>query len=152
MKTIAIIGLGYVGLPLAYHLAKKGNNLIGFDISEQKLSELKNGFDATEEIWSKISEVNIHYTNNPEDLKEAEILIVTVPTPVDHDNNPDYTPLIKASTMIGKVLRKWQTVVYESTVDPGCTEEICIPLLEKNSGLKYIHDFYHYQTYQLLRH
>ena len=92
MKTIAIIGLGYVGLPLAYHLSKKGNNLIGFDISEQKLSELKNGFDATEEIWSKISEVNIHYTNNPEDLKEAEILIVTVPTPVDHDNNPDYTP------------------------------------------------------------
>ena len=72
MKTIAIIGLGYVGLPLAYHLAKKGNNLIGFDISEQKLSELKNGFDATEEIWNKIAEVNIHYTNNPEDLKEAD--------------------------------------------------------------------------------
>ena len=142
MKTIAIIGLGYVGLPLAYHLAKKGNNLIGFDISEQKLSELKNGFDATEEIWNKIAEVNIHYTNNPEELKKAEILIVTVPTPVDHDNNPDYTPLIKASTMIGKVLEKGQTVVYESTVDPGCTEEICIPLLEKNSGLKYIHDFH----------
>ena len=142
MKTIAIIGLGYVGLPLAYHLAKKGNNLIGFDISEQKLSELKNGFDATEEIWNKIAEVNIHYTNNPEELKKAEILIVTVPTPVDHDNNPDYTPLIKASTMIGKVLEKGQTVVYESTVDPGCTEEICIPLLEKNSGLKYIQDFH----------
>ena len=104
MKTIAIIGLGYVGLPLAYHLAKKGNKIIGFDISEQKLSELKNGFDATEEIWNKIAEVNIHYTNNPEELKKAEILIVTVPTPVDHDNNPDYTPIIKASTMIGKVL------------------------------------------------
>lgn len=142
MKSIAIIGLWYVGLPLAYHLARKGNNLIGFDISEQKLSELKNGFDSTEEIWSKIAAVNIHYTNNPEELKQAEILIVTVPTPVDHDNNPDYTPLIKASTMIGKVLRKWQTVVYESTVDPGCTEEICIPLLEKNSGLKYIQDFH----------
>ena len=142
MRTIAIIGLGYVGLPLAYHLAKKGNKIIGFDISEQKLSELKNGFDSTEEIWSKISEVNIHYTNNPENLKEAEILIITVPTPVDHDNNPDYTPLIKASTMIGKVLEKWQTIVYESTVDPGCTEEICIPLLEKNSGLKYIQDFH----------
>lgn len=142
MKTIAIIWLGYVGLPLAYHLSKKGNKIIGFDISEQKLSELKNGFDSTEEIWKKISEVNIMYTNDPEKLKKAEILIVTVPTPVDHNNNPDYTPLIKASTMIGKILKKDQIIVYESTVDPWCTEEICIPLLEKNSNLKYIQDFH----------
>ncbi|MFA7717377.1 MAG: nucleotide sugar dehydrogenase, partial [Candidatus Absconditabacterales bacterium] len=112
-----------------------------FDIYEKKLEELRNGFDSTEEIGEKIKDVDIAYTSNPEDLKQAEIIIVTVPTPVNENKDPDYTPLIKASETIGKVLQKGQTVVYESTVDPGCTEEICIPILEKNSGLTYIQDF-----------
>lgn len=141
MKKIAIIWLGYVWLPLAYHLAKKWNQVIGFDIYDKKLEELKNGFDSTEEIGEKIKEVDILYTNNPDELKKAEILIVTVPTPVTEDNDPDYTPLIKASETIWKILKKGQIVVYESTVDPWCTEEICIPVIEKNSGMKYIEDF-----------
>lgn len=141
MKKIAIVGLGYVWLPLAYHLAKKWNTVIWFDVYEKKLEELRSGFDSTEEIGEKIKDVDILYTNNSEDLKQAEIIIVTVPTPVNANKDPDYTPLIKASETIGKILHKGQIVVYESTVDPGATEEVCLPLLEQYSGLKCPQDF-----------
>ncbi len=141
MQKIAIVWLGYVWLPLAYHLAKTWNTVIGFDVYEKKLEELKSGFDSTEEIGAKIKDVNILYTNNPEELKQVEIIIVTVPTPVNANKDPDYTPLIKASETIGKILQKGQIVVYESTVDPGATEEVCLPLLEQYSGLKCPQDF-----------
>jgi len=141
MKTIGVIWLGYVWLPLAYHLAKKGNQVIWFDISTHRLAELKDWKDSTEEIGDKIADVGIYYTDIPEELKKAEILIVTVPTPVTENNDPDYTPLIQASTMIGKILQKGQIVVYESTVDPGSTEEVCIPILVQESWLEYIKDF-----------
>jgi UDP-N-acetyl-D-glucosamine/UDP-N-acetyl-D-galactosamine dehydrogenase len=140
-KTIALIGLGYVGLPLAYHFAKTGFQVIWFDVSERRLAELRSGHDSTEEIGSKISEVTIFYTNSATDLQKADMIIVTVPTPVNEGNDPDYTPLIKASESIGKNLQKWQIIVYESTVDPGATEEICLPILEKESGFKCPEDF-----------
>lgn len=140
-KTITLIGLGYVGLPLAYHFAKAGFQVIGFDVSERRLNELRSGHDSTEEIGSKISEVAISYTNSATDLQKADMIIVTVPTPVNENNDPDYTPLIKASESIGRNLQKWQVIVYESTVDPGATEEICLPILEKESGLKCPEDF-----------
>lgn len=138
---IAIIGLGYVGLPLGYHFAKFGYEVTGFDISERKLQELQDGIDNTEEIGSKISEVSINYTNSLERAKTAKIIVVAVPTPVNVDNTPDYWPLVSASISIGKVLQKWQVVVYESTVSPGSTEEVCLPLLEQYSGLKCPTDF-----------
>lgn len=140
-KSIAIIWLGYVGLPLAYYFAKAGFTVIWFDVSERRLSELSSGHDSTEEIGSKISEVSIGYTKNASDLWSADMVIVTVPTPVNENNDPDYTPLIKASESIWKNLQKWQIIVYESTVDPGATEEICLPILEKESGLKCPFDF-----------
>ena len=141
MKTIAIVWLWYVWLPLAYHLAKKWNQIIWFDVSKRKLEELWKWFDATQEIWDKISEVNIEYTDDKEKIWNVDIVIVTVPTPVNKNNDPDYTPLIKASETIGSVLKKWQIVVYESTVDPGATEEICLPILEEKSWLKCPSDF-----------
>lgn len=99
-KTIALIGLGYVGLPLGYYFAKAGFDVIGFDVSERRLEELREGKDSTEEIGSRITEVAIHYTSNPSDLQKADMIIVTVPTPVNENNDPDYTPLIKASESI----------------------------------------------------
>ena len=140
-KSIAIIWLGYVGLPLAYHFAKRGFQVIGFDISERRLSELREGKDLTEEIGSKIWDVSIHYTSDSNELQKADMVIVTVPTPVTENNDPDYTPLIKASESIGRNLQKWQVIVYESTVDPGATEEVCLPILEKVSGLSCPVDF-----------
>ncbi len=140
-KTIALIGLGYVGLPLGYYFAKAGFDVIGFDVSERRLEELREGKDSTEEIGSRITEVAIHYTSNPSDLQKADMIIVTVPTPVNENNDPDYTPLIKASESIWKNLQKGQIIVYESTVDPGATEEVCLPILERESGLKCPIDF-----------
>lgn len=141
MRTVALIGLGYVGLPLAYHLAKNGNKVIGFDVSQRKLAELRSGFDSTREVGDKIKDVSILYTDNPEDLKLAQIIIVTVPTPINKQKNPDFVPLEKSSETVGRVLQKGQIVVYESTVHPGCTEEICLPILEKFSGLSCPRDF-----------
>ncbi|NDK08127.1 nucleotide sugar dehydrogenase [Candidatus Gracilibacteria bacterium] len=138
---IAVIGLGYVGLPLAYHFEKVGHKVVGFDISTKRLEDLKNGIDITREIGEKIKDANILYTNSPEDIKDSEVIIVTVPTPTNANKDPDYTPLLKASETIGKVLKKGQIVVYESTVDPGATEEICLPVLEKFSNLKCPLDF-----------
>ncbi|MBP9779279.1 nucleotide sugar dehydrogenase [Candidatus Gracilibacteria bacterium] len=141
METIAVVGLGYVGLPLAYHFAKAGYTVIGFEISQKKLTELRAGIDVTHEVGDKIKDVNILYTNNPEDMKQADMIIVAVPTPVNENRDPDYTPLVKSSETIGSILQSGQIVVYESTVDPGATEEVCLPILEKKSGMKCGTDF-----------
>ncbi|WP_320003147.1 nucleotide sugar dehydrogenase [Shiella aurantiaca] len=142
MDTIAIIGLGYVGLPLAVEFAKKYAT-IGFDIHHARINELTSGYDRTLEVESeKLKAVKITYTNELEVLKQANVFIMTVPTPVDEFKRPDLTPLIKASETVGKVLKRGDIVVYESTVYPGCTEEDCIPVLERVSGLKYNVDFF----------
>ncbi len=140
---IAIIGLGYVGLPLAVEFGKK-SSVIGFDINHSRIDELKRGEDHTLEVSSddlkKAGQLN--FSANLHDLKEANFFIVTVPTPVDQVNRPDLTPLKKASETVGQALKKGDIVVYESTVYPGATEEVCIPILEKISGLKFNQDFF----------
>lgn len=142
-KTIAIIGLGYVGLPLAVEFGKKFPTL-GFDINQGRINELKNGYDRTLEVESEHlkSATRLSYTADLAELKKANFFIVTVPTPIDKNNRPDLTPLIKASETVGKVLKKGDIVVYESTVYPGCTEDDCVPVLEKFSGLKFNTDFF----------
>ncbi|EES89971.1 Vi polysaccharide biosynthesis UDP-N-acetylglucosamine C-6 dehydrogenase TviB [Helicobacter canadensis] len=143
MKTLAVIGLGYVGLPLAVEFGKK-YKVIGFDIYQKRIDELKEGYDRTLEVGKEElqSAKGLSYTTNLEDLREAQIYIVTVPTPIDHYNKPDLTPLLKASSSVGKVLKKGDIVIYESTVYPGCTEEDCVPILERESGLKFNVDFF----------
>ncbi len=152
---IAIVGLGYVGLPLAVEFAKK-YQVIGFDINQKRVNELKNNIDHTLETSSKdLEEVNVSslaalqnssiglwITCNLEEIKDANFYIVTVPTPVDKNNRPDLTPLYKASETVGRVLHKDDIVVYESTVFPGATEDECMPILERMSGLKFNKDFY----------
>lgn len=140
---IAIIGLGYVGLPLAVEFGKK-YDVIGFDINKTRIEELKNGVDRTLEvdIEGLRSAARLSYSTDIEDLKKCNVYIVTVPTPVDEHKRPDLTPLIKASETVGKALKKGDIVVYESTVYPGCTEEDCVPVLERVSGLKFNEDFY----------
>lgn len=142
-KTIAIIGLGYVGLPLAVEFGKKFNTL-GFDINTTRIKELEQGNDKTLEIDAENLKSSAHLTFSSDisDLKQCQIFIVTVPTPVDSNNRPDLTPLYKASETVGKVLKKGDIVIYESTVYPGVTEEECVPVLEKFSGLKFNTDFY----------
>ncbi len=141
--TIAVIGLGYVGLPLAVEFGKK-RPVIGFDINENRIAELQSGQDHTLECSpEELSEAGFtQYSSQPEDLKNCKIFIVTVPTPVDKANRPDMTPLVKASQTVGGVLKKGDIVIYESTVYPGATEEICVPVLEKVSGLKFNNDFF----------
>ncbi|WP_273777798.1 Vi polysaccharide biosynthesis UDP-N-acetylglucosamine C-6 dehydrogenase TviB [Acinetobacter sp. GSS19] len=140
---IAIIGLGYVGLPLAVEFGKKVP-VVGFDIYQKRIDELKNGQDHTLEVSPEELQqsTNLSYTAQLEDLKDCNFFIVTVPTPIDDYKQPDLTPLIKASTSIGQVLKQGDIVVYESTVYPGATEEACIPVLEKISGLKFNQDFF----------
>ncbi|MFW2046067.1 Vi polysaccharide biosynthesis UDP-N-acetylglucosamine C-6 dehydrogenase TviB [Acinetobacter variabilis] len=140
---IAVIGLGYVGLPLAVEFGKKVP-VVGFDIYQKRIDELKNGQDHTLEVSPEELKQAIHlsYSANLEDLKNCNFFIVTVPTPIDEFKQPDLTPLVKASTSIGKVLKKGDVVVYESTVYPGATEETCIPVLEKVSDLKFNQDFF----------
>ncbi len=140
---IAIIGLGYVGLPLAVEFGKHVTTL-GFDINVQRINDLKNGVDHTLEVSSReLSEVgNLQYSDQSMDLTESNFYIVTVPTPIDDFKQPDLTPLIKASEMIAKVLKPHDIVVYESTVYPGATEEVCVPILERISGLKFNQDFF----------
>lgn len=141
-SRIAIIGLGYVGLPLAVEFAKK-YPVIGFDISEDRTKELSNGYDRTLEVHdSELKSTSMKFSNKLEDIKDCNIFIVTVPTPIDSHKQPDLTPLIKASETVGKVLKKNDIVIYESTVYPGCTEEDCVPVLEKTSGLKFNKDFF----------
>ncbi|WP_168417227.1 Vi polysaccharide biosynthesis UDP-N-acetylglucosamine C-6 dehydrogenase TviB [Acinetobacter indicus] len=140
---IAVIGLGYVGLPLAVEFGKKVP-VIGFDIHQKRIEELQSGQDHTLEVSPEELQqaTQLSYSANLDDLKSCNFFIVTVPTPIDDYKQPDLTPLIKASTSIGQVLKKGDVVVYESTVYPGATEEDCIPVLEKFSGLKFNQDFF----------
>lgn len=138
---IAVIGLGYVGLPIALAFAKKVK-VIGFDINEGRVNMMKKGIDPSNELSKKdFAGSDIQFTHKLEDLKTANFFIIAVPTPIDEHNLPDLKPLIGASTTVGKVLKKGDYVVYESTVYPGCTEEDCIPVLEKLSNLKFVKDF-----------
>lgn len=143
MEKVGIIGLGYVGLPLAVEFGKV-LDVIGFDINKERIEELKKGFDRTKEVEEgdlKASE-KLSYSSSLEDLKSANYFIVTVPTPVDEYKKPDLTPLLSASKTVGSVVKKGDIVIYESTVYPGCTEEDCVPVLEKTSGLKFNVDFF----------
>lgn len=138
---IAIIGLGYVGLPLAEVFDRK-YNVIGFDINKKRIDELKNGFDRTKEVDGEVlKKSSIFFTDDPNYISEAKVIIVTVPTPVNKYNIPDLTPVISASRTVGKYMSKGSIIVYESTVYPGLTEEECIPILEQESGLKWMKDF-----------
>lgn len=140
---LAIIGLGYVGLPLAVEFGKK-ISVVGFDIDEDRVKELMSGLDNTLEVDSdELKEAkNLRFTCVTDELKGCNVYIVTVPTPIDKNKNPDLTPLIKASSLLGKVITQGDIVIYESTVYPGATEEVCIPVIEKKSGLKFNQDFY----------
>ena len=142
-KKIAIIGLGYVGLPLAVEFGKKFN-VLGFDINQSRVDELKKGIDKTLESNKEEIESSkfLNFSTNIEDLRNYNIFIVTVPTPINQFKSPDLKPLLAASELLGKVLKKDDIVIYESTVYPGCTEEDCVPILEKFSGLKFNCDFY----------
>lgn len=149
---IAVIGLGYVGLPLAIEFGKK-YKVLGFDINKARVAELQQGVDHTLEadldgllvatnLRKSNSESGLSFSCNEADLKDYNTYIVTVPTPINNFNMPDLTPLIKASEMLGRVISKGDTVVYESTTYPGCTEEDCVPVIERNSGLKFNQDFF----------
>lgn len=138
---LSVIGLGYVGLPIALEFARK-ISVIGFDIRPDRVELMRQGIDPSEELDKEAFEgTDIYFTSNPDDLRQAQFYIVAVPTPIDRHNQPDLTPLIKASESVGKALKKGDFVVYESTVYPGATEEDCIPVLEKFSGLKFGVDF-----------
>ena len=149
---IGIIGLGYVGLPLAIEFGKK-YQVLGFDINQARIEELKSGKDRTNEadleglqfamsLAIEVDEVGLTFSSNVDELKSYNVFIVTVPTPIDQFKAPDLTPLLKASEMLGKILKKGNIIIYESTVYPGCTEEDCVPVLEKFSGLKFNQDFF----------
>ncbi|WP_044557177.1 nucleotide sugar dehydrogenase [Halobacteriovorax marinus] len=141
MRKVSVIGLGYVGFPVAVAFSRFGQ-VIGFDINETRLKELRAGFDSTKELTSKeLESLNIKYTSDVNEISEANFHIIAVPTPVNKAKQPDLSPLISASNLVGGVLKAGDIVVYESTVYPGATEEDCIPVLEKASGLKAGHDF-----------
>ena len=141
-EKLALVGLGYVGMPIAVAFAKKGINVIGFDLNKAKIELYKNGFDPTKEVGDEIiKNTTVDFTYDENKLKEASFIIVAVPTPVNIDHTPDLTPVIGASEIVGRNLTKGSIVVYESTVYPGCTEDVCIPILEKESGLKCGVDF-----------
>ena len=142
-KKIALIGLGYVGLPLAVEFGKK-RTVVGFDINKKRIDELKQGVDVTLETTKQElkDSVYLSYTANLDDIKDCTIFIVTVPTPIDKHKRPDLTPLEKSSESVGKILKKGDIVIYESTVYPGATEEVCVPILEQQSGLTFNKDFY----------
>ena len=142
-KKIAIIGLGYVGLPLAVEFGRKYKT-IGYDTNIDRINELSNGIDSTGEVSKRNlqSSIKLSVTSNLEDIAKCNYFIISVPTPIDKRNNPDLKILFKATSSIGTVLKKDDIVIYESTVYPGCTEEDCVPILEKESGLKYNKDFF----------
>jgi UDP-N-acetyl-D-galactosamine dehydrogenase len=138
---LSVIGLGYVGLPIALEFARK-ISVIGFDIKPERIELMKKGIDPSNELTPEsFRNTDINYTSAPDDLKEAGFHIIAVPTPTDKHNLPDLTPVLKASETVGRILKKGDYVVYESTVYPGCTEEDCVPVLEKFSGLNYCKDF-----------
>jgi UDP-N-acetyl-D-galactosamine dehydrogenase len=133
---ICVVGLGYVGLPLAVEFSKK-YNVIGFEISQKKIEALKKGIDSTNEVGNEgVKSCKVEFTTDPKKIKECDFIIVAVPTPVDDHNNPDTSFVRSASEVVGKNMAKGSVVVYESTVWPGCTEEVCLPILEKESGMK----------------
>jgi len=142
-KRLAIVGLGYVGLPLAVEFGKC-RNVVGFDINTSRVNELKNGTDSTLETTDQELKdaAYLSYTTNLDDIKDCEIFIITVPTPIDKHKRPDLTPLEKSSEAVGSILKKGDIVIYESTVYPGATEEVCVPILEQQSGLIFNKDFY----------
>lgn len=141
-ENLALVGLGYVGMPIAVAFAKKGLNVIGFDLNKSKIELYKSGIDPTLEVGNGvIRTTTVQFTSEETDLQKAKFIIVAVPTPVNADHTPDLTPIIGASEIVGRNLTKGTIVVYESTVYPGCTEDVCIPILEKESGLKCGEDF-----------
>lgn len=141
-EQLSLVGLGYVGMPIAVAFAKKGIEVIGFDLNTAKIELYKNGVDPTKEVGNEaIKASTVRYTSNEEDLKKAKFHIVAVPTPVNIDHTPDLTPVIGASEILGRNLTPGSIIVYESTVYPGCTEDVCIPILERASGLKCGVDF-----------
>jgi UDP-N-acetyl-D-galactosamine dehydrogenase len=144
-EKIAIVGLGYVGLPLAHAFSSK-YDVVGLDINKERIEELRSGYDRTQELTGtqvkEALENGMVFSTDIEDAKACNIFIVTVPTPIDNENEPDLTPLIHSSQSVGKVLKKGDIVIYESTVYPGVTEEVCVPELEKVSGLKFNEDFF----------
>ncbi|TLX45314.1 Vi polysaccharide biosynthesis protein VipA/TviB, partial [Pseudoalteromonas phenolica] len=141
--NIAIIGLGYVGLPLAVELSKKFN-VLGFDINSARVEELQSGHDSTLEVSDDELQAatSLRFASNKSELADSTVYIVTVPTPIDDNNAPDLTPLQKASEMLGEFVKKGDVVIYESTVYPGATEEVCLPIIEKVSGLTFNQDFF----------
>ena len=140
--NLALVGLGYVGMPIAVAFAKKGLNVIGFDLNKAKIELYKSGVDPTLEVGNDvISKTTVQFTSDEADLKKAKFIIVAVPTPVNSDHTPDLTPVISASQIVGRHLTPGTVVVYESTVYPGCTEDVCIPILERESGMKCGPDF-----------
>ena len=143
IKKIALIGLGYVGLPLAVEFGKK-REVIGFDINKDRIAQLEKGIDPNLEITKQELKgaVYLSYTTNLDDIKDCSIFIVTVPTPIDKHKKPDLTLLKKSSETVGSILKKGDIVIYESTVYPGATEEVCVPILEQQSGLIFNKDFY----------
>ena len=141
-EKVALIGLGYVGMPIAVAFASKGVNVIGFDLNKRKIELYKNGIDPTLEVGNdKIKETQVEFTSDERKISEAKFIIVAVPTPVNTDHTPDLTPVISASKIVGKNMTKGSIVVYESTVYPGCTENVCLPILEEESGLRCGVDF-----------
>ncbi len=142
-KKIALIGLGYVGLPLAVEFGKRFE-VVGFDINQSRINDLNDGIDSTLEITSEEFKdaIYLSFSTNLDDLSDCEIFIITVPTPIDKKKKPDFTPLEKSSQAVGSILKKGDIVIYESTVYPGATEEVCVPILEEQSGLVFNKDFY----------
>lgn len=141
-ESLALVGLGYVGMPIAVAFAKKGLNVIGFDLNKEKIELYKNGKDPTKEVGDEaIAHTTVQFTADEKELQKAKFIIVAVPTPVNTDHTPDLTPVIGASEIVGRNLTPGSIIVYESTVYPGCTEDVCIPILEEQSGLKCGVDF-----------
>jgi len=143
VKSIAVVGLGYVGLPLAIEFGKK-YQVVGYDINRKRIEELRSGFDTTREVSSEELEASEGFqcTSELEGIKNCNVFVVTVPTPIDEFKKPNLTPLYSASETVGKILKTGDLVIYESTVYPGCTEDDCVPILEKTSGLKFNKDFF----------
>lgn len=141
-EKLALVGLGYVGMPIAVAFAKKGLHVIGYDLNENKISVYKSGIDPTKEVGNDvIKNTSVDFTADETRLREAKFIIIAVPTPVNTDHTPDLSPVVGASEIVGRNLTKGAIVVYESTVYPGCTEDVCLPILEKESGLKCGEDF-----------
>jgi UDP-N-acetyl-D-galactosamine dehydrogenase len=143
MSIVAVVGLGYVGLPLAAEFGKKYDT-IGYDLSAEKIASYRQFCDPTGEVSTESlkAATRLRVTTDPSELSKADFIIVAVPTPVDEAHIPDFSPLVGSSTTVGKYMKKGATVVYESTVYPGATEEVCIPILEKNSGMKWMEGFH----------